>query len=122
MSSKNGIVQKLGSRRMMSVSRRQFLRGLGACMALPAFESLRPFGLTAVETAKSAKLATSATGASIRSAFIYFPNGAIPSSWWPEGEGTSFEFSPTLKPLEKHRDLIQVMSGLDHSNAEAGPD
>src|SRR5262245_35402768 len=122
MSANNAIVEKIGPRRIMGVSRRQFLRGLGACMALPAFESIRPLGLAVAETGESANLATSATGAPVRTAFIYFPNGAIQSSWWPEGEGTGFEFSPTLKPLEKHRDLIQVMGGLDHRNAEAGPD
>ena len=31
----------------MSLSRRRFLRGLGICMALPAFESLSPLGLLA---------------------------------------------------------------------------
>ena len=107
---------------VLAVSRRQFLRGLGACLAVPAFESFRPFGLAAAETVGSAKLATSATGAPVRTAFIYFPNGAIPSSWWPAGEETSFELSPTLKPLEKNRDMIQVLGGLDHRNAEAGPD
>jgi hypothetical protein len=112
----------MSANNVLAVSRRQFLRGLGACLAVPAFESFRPFGLAAAETAGSAKLATSATGAPVRTAFIYFPNGAIPSSWWPAGEETSFELSPTLKPLEKNRDMIQVLGGLDHRNAEAGPD
>jgi hypothetical protein len=112
----------MSANNVLAVNRRQFLRGLGACLAVPAFESFRPFSLVAAETAGSAKLATSATGAPVRTAFIYFPNGAIPSSWWPAGEETSFELSPTLKPLEKNRDMIQVLGGLDHRNAEAGPD
>ena len=112
----------MSANNVLAVSRRQFLRGLGACLAVPAFESFRPFGLAAAETVDSAKLATSATGAPVRTAFIYFPNGAIPTSWWPAGEETSFELSPTLKPLEKNRDMIQVLGGLDHRNAEAGPD
>jgi len=112
----------MSANNILAVNRRQFLRGLGACLAVPAFESIRPFGLAAAETAGAAKLATSATGAPVRTAFIYFPNGAIPTSWWPAGEETSFELSPTLKPLEKNRDMIQVLGGLDHRNAEAGPD
>jgi len=67
-------------------------------------------------------LATSATGAPLRIAFMYFPNGAIQDAWWPEGEGKDFKFSPTLKPLEKLKDGVQVVSGLDHINATAGKD
>src|SRR5690242_17811724 len=105
--------------RQMGLSRRHFLRGLGACLALPAFESIRPVTLLATE--KSA-LATTASGAPLRAAFLYFPNGAIPSAWWPSSEGTDFEFSRTLKPLEPTRQLIQVVGGLDQRNAEPGPD
>ena len=33
-------------------------------------------------------------------AFVYVPNGIIPSSWWPAGEGgTEFELPPTLRAL-----------------------
>ncbi len=55
-------------------------------------------------------------------AFVYFPNGAIQDSWWPEGEGKDFKFSQTLAPLEPVRDRVQIFSGLDHINATAGPD
>jgi hypothetical protein len=102
-------------------NRRNFLRGLGACLALPAFESLSPFKLLAAETA-AGKLATTATGAPLRTAFVYFPNGAIPSAWWPSGEGNDFQLNRTLQPLEQYRKSIQILSGLDHKNAEAGMD
>ncbi|HEY8504363.1 MAG TPA: DUF1552 domain-containing protein, partial [Gemmataceae bacterium] len=104
-----------------SLSRRQFLRGLGVCLALPALESLRPPGGLAAAP-KAAGLATTATGAPLRTAFVFFPNGAIPSAWWPKGEGKGFELSPTLRPLESSRDYIQVLGGLDHKSAEPGPD
>jgi hypothetical protein len=42
------------------MDRRNFLRSLGACLALPAFESLAPFKLGA---ASAHRLATTATGA-----------------------------------------------------------
>ena len=58
----------------------------------------------------------------MRTAFVYFPNGAIPSAWWPAKEGTGFELSRTLAPLEKSKDLFQVIGGLDHHNAEPGTD
>lgn len=104
-----------------SFNRRSFLRGLGACVALPAFESLLPARALA---ASAGGIATTATGAPLRTAFLFFPNGAIPRAWWPadEGRGADFHLSRTLAPLAPHRDMIQVMGGLDHMNAEPGPD
>lgn len=99
-------------------NRRQFLRGLGACVALPAFVSLGP----AEAFAESTRLATTATGAPLRTAFLYFPNGAIPGAWWPEKAGGDFDFSRTLKPLEPFRQQIQVLGGLDDRSALAGDD
>lgn len=104
-------------------SRRNFLRGLGACIALPAFESLVPVRSIAALTGSGAvKLATAASGAPLRTAFLYFPNGAIQSTWWPKSDGADFELSRTLQPLESVRSHIQVLGGLDHINATAGPD
>lgn len=103
----------------IELSRRNFLRGLGACLALPAFASLS----TAKAFASAApKLATTASGAPLRTAFVFFPNGAIPTSWWPSAEGVDYPISETLRPLEPSRKLIQVMGGLDHLNAIGGPD
>ncbi|HEV8544432.1 MAG TPA: DUF1552 domain-containing protein, partial [Verrucomicrobiae bacterium] len=103
------------------LNRRRFLRGLGACMALPAMESLLRRSSFASVTAENA-LATSTTGAPLRMAFMYFPNGAVQNAWWPTGEGKDFEFSKTMKPLDGLRDKVQVISGLDHVNATAGKD
>src|SRR5580692_8820031 len=94
------------------LSRRNFLRGMGVCVALPAFESLglaRP--LAAAPAAKD--LATTATGAPLRSAFVYFPNGAIPKAWWPTGAGADFQLKGSLQPLEPYRSSIQVLGGLN---------
>jgi len=55
-------------------------------------------------------------------AFVYFPNGAIQDSWWPEGDGKDFELNRTMQPLEKVKHQLQVISGLDHHNATPGPD
>ena len=95
------------------------MRGLGACLALPAFESLAPVKLLA---ASAGKLATTATGAPLRTAFLYFPNGAIQPTWWPTGEGADFGLSRTLQPLSALREHIQVLGGLEHLNATAGSD
>jgi hypothetical protein len=104
------------------LSRRQFLRGAGTCVALPLFASLGPSRLLAAGPVPGAAPATTATGAPLRTAFVFFPNGAIPSAWWPTGEGADFKWSRTLQPLESSRQFVQVLGGLDHKTAEPGPD
>src|SRR5688572_10424401 len=106
--------------RSMNLSRRSFLRGLGACVALPAFASA-PARLLAAEAGVT-PLATTATGAPLRTAFVYFPNGAIQPSWWPKGDEQNFELHSTLAPLESARKHIQILGGLNHENANPGPD
>ncbi len=96
--------------------RRNFVRGLGAALALPGFAS-RPAPARAALTA-----APTPTGVPLRTAFIYFPNGAIPSRWWPEGDETNFNLPPTLAPLESLRSQIQILQGLDQNNATPGDD
>ncbi len=109
-----------------NLTRRHFLRGLGACIALPAFESLvRPsMGLAATTAVDSVtgKLAATAAGAPLRMAVVYFPNGAIQPSWWPTGEGKDFQLARTMQPLQKLKDKFQVLSGLDDVSALPGPD
>jgi hypothetical protein len=110
------------AQRRATVSRRSFLRGIGACIALPAFESLLPTKLLAADVLASADLATTATGAPLRTAFVYFPNGAIPAAWWPAAAGANFELSRTLQPLASSQKHIQVVGGLDLVTATAGTD
>ncbi len=102
------------------MNRRHFLKGLGACIALPAFASLVPARLMAA--ASAAQLATTATGAPLRTAFVFFPNGAIPSRWWPTGGQTDFALQGTLAPLEAMRKHVQILGGLEHANANPGND
>ncbi len=103
-----------------AMNRRHFLRGLGACVALPAFSSLLPSRLLA--TTATAPLATTATGAPLRTAFVFFPNGAIPGHWWPTGGETDFNLPATLQPLAAIRSQVQVLGGLAQANANAGND
>jgi len=112
----------LAAQRYANLSRRRFLRGLGACVALPAFESLLPTGLFAAEANPANQLAKTASGAPLRMAFVYFPNGAIQPAWWPKGEGKDFELNRTLQPLEKVKHQLQILGGMDHENATPGPD
>jgi len=106
--------RNLAAERHEALSRRGFFRGIGACIALPAFESMYPSIALAAKAAKTAPT---------RMAFLYVPNGTIPGAWWPAGDaGTNFALSPTLAPLEKVRSQLQVISGLADESAEAGPD
>jgi hypothetical protein len=101
-------------------NRRQFLRGLGACVALPAFASFTPGRAFAADS--GTRLATTGSGAPLRTAFLYFPNGAIPAAWWPESAGADFAFSRTLQPLAPFRKQVQILGGLDDRSALAGDD
>jgi hypothetical protein len=70
-------------------------------------------------------LAQTASGAPLRTAFLSFPNGAIPGAWWPDSEVgplKTTQLSETLAPLDQHRDGIQILKGLDNRNADAGKD
>ena len=94
--------------RHASFSRRHFFQGLGACIALPAFSSLAHGASRSAPT---------------RMAVVYVPNGIIPSAFWPEGvPGSAFALSPTMAPLAKVHQQLQVISGLNDISAEAGPD
>ena len=99
---------------LANMNRRRFLRGLGACIALPAFASLEPMRLLAA--------AGVAAKAPVRTAFLYVPNGIIPAAWWPEQAGANFSLPATLQPLEKLRDKFQLISGLQDLSANPGAD
>ncbi len=122
MKTRNTRRDALAADRFASLNRRHFLRGLGACLALPAFESLRPLHLLAAESVAAKRLAATATGAPLRTAFIFFPNGAIPAAWWPASEQSALELNATLKPLAPIRQSIQLLGGLDHACANPGTD
>ena len=87
------------------VSRRTFLRGTGAMIALPFLDSMAPAQTPVRNTAATPKT---------RFASIYVPHGATMDKWTPATEGTGFGFTEILKPLEPFRDHVNVISGLAH--------
>jgi hypothetical protein len=121
MNGKTFSAQPVLRERWHSFNRRSFLRGVGACLALPAFESLNARKACAANV-QAPELARTATGAPLRTAFVFFPNGAVPASWWPEENHGELMLRETLRPLQDHRQYIQVLSGLDHLCANAGLD
>jgi hypothetical protein len=98
-------------------TRRHFLKGVGAFVALPALPSLAPLRGLAADASVSA-----AQSAPLRMAFVTFPNGCNLDRWWPTGDGKAFQLNQTMAPLEVVKQQIQVISGLDHLNADPGPD
>jgi hypothetical protein len=108
-------------RRSAELSRRIFLRGVGVSLALPAFESVRAL-TQAAPVRGAAALATTPSGAPLRMAYVYVPNGVHQAHWWPKGTGKDFELTRTLQPLVKVKEHIQVLGGLDQVNAYGGLD
>ena len=90
------------------LSRRTFLRGTGVTMALPFLESMVPAATPLQQTA-----AVRPT----RLGCIYFPHGVTYDKWKPATDGTGFEFTEILKPLEPFRDSLTVISDLSHPAA-----
>ena len=100
------------------VSRRTFLHGVGASVALPLLESMVPAATPYAQTGARPKT---------RLGCIYFPHGATMDKWKPATEGSGFAFTETLKPLEKLRDRLVVVSNLAHplaggKGSDAGAD
>src|ERR1044071_8224493 len=88
------------------LSRRTFLQGAGVTIALTLLESMVP---------AQTPLARTAAAPAQRFGFIYVPHGSIMKDGTPAKEGSGFDFSPILKPLEKFRDQVTVITGLYNS-------
>jgi hypothetical protein len=108
----------LSSRPSVPFTRRRVLRGLGLAVALPAFESLWALPARGAVPGPG----TASSGAPLRLAFVYFPNGAIQPHWWPTGTDKAFELARTMQPLARWKGSLQVHGGLDHVHATAGKD
>jgi hypothetical protein len=87
------------------IHRRTLLKGVGAAIALPVLDAMRP------------ALAASLKPAG-RLAVVYVPNGIIMNQWKPSETGEGFAFTRILKPLEPFRSDITVFSGLANRAAE----
>jgi len=82
-----------------SLSRRTFLRGAGATLALPFLDAMVP-------------ALTAATPPRRRLGFVYVPNGVIVEQFVPAKEGADFEITTILKPLEAFKDQLVVISNM----------
>lgn len=95
------------ARRRHPISRRTFLRGAGAAIALPLLDAMTP--------AKAA-----AARPPVRSAFLYFPNGMWEKGWVPEKAGAEFDLPFSLTPLESLKQHVTIFSGLDKKHSHTG--
>jgi len=84
------------------IDRRAALRGMGSFIALPLLNSM------VAAKPKATNLQPR------RSVFIYIPNGVNTLDYQIAAPGKGYTFSRTLKPLEKHRNVITPISGLHH--------
>ncbi|MDC0279854.1 DUF1552 domain-containing protein, partial [Akkermansiaceae bacterium] len=85
-------------------NRRAFLRGMGACLSLPAMES---FGAPDTALGKP--------GVPPRLAYLYFPNGSAEGSWEPEKVGPAGELQKLnrwMAPLEEFKKDLVVTKNL----------
>ena len=85
------------------LSRRNFLRGLGVTLALPAFESLHTGNLVASPETNPRRLVC------VGNHLGFWPGG-----FFPKSSGPDYETSLTLGPVERHRNDFTVFSNLDH--------
>jgi len=89
------------------ISRRMLLRGAGAAIGLPFLDAMQPALAAPASGAKHAR----------RIAVVYVPNGIVMRDWQLSKVGSGFEFTRILKPLERFRDDIVVVSGLSNHAA-----
>ena len=87
------------------IDRRHALKALGSFISLPLLECMVPLRAAAAEKI---------TATPKRSAFIYLANGVHSLNYQITTSGKDYQFSRSLKPLEKHRQVITPISGLHH--------
>lgn len=92
---------------MVSSTRRNFLRGLGVAIALPAFESLPAATNRRESVAK-------------RFVCVSPGYGMNPGGFFPEKTGADYAMPLLLKPLERHRQDLTIFTNLDHPGVGGG--
>ncbi len=86
------------------INRRNFLRGLGATIALPHLEILG--GSTAA--------ASTGQQEPRRLACFYIPGAIGRHGWFPSDTGRNYTLAPSHQPLARHRDDFSVLTNLLH--------
>ena len=82
-------------------------------MALPWLEAM-------AATKTSSPNEADAAAKPRRFACLYMPNGTRPDRWTPEGEGSKFQLSPILAPLQAHQSELLVLTQLWNAATNTG--
>ena len=94
-----------------ALPRRTLLRGMGATVALPLLDAMVPaMTPTAATPARPVR----------RLGYIFIPMGSDINRWTPPGDRSLTELSPILRPLERHRDYVTVVTNMELKNAYPG--
>jgi hypothetical protein len=96
-----------------ALSRRTFLRGVGATIALPLLDAMVP-ALTATAQTPAAPQRLRRLG------YIYIPMGCDRTRWTPTGGEPLEELSFILAPLKPVKEHVAVVSNLELRNAYPG--
>mgnify|MGYP003339316896 CR=1 FL=1 len=86
------------------ITRRTALRGFGAAVTLPYLEIMG--GRT--------RAAQGGGTEPRRLACFYIPGAIGRSTWFPAETGPKYQMAAAMKPLEKHRDQVTVLTNLLH--------
>ncbi len=95
-----------------SISRRTLLRCAGAAFSLPLLDAMIPASTSLAETAAAPTQLR-------RLGYVYMPMGFNPKEWVPKGESLD-QLPSTLQPLQKVKDQVTVISGMELRNAYPG--
>jgi len=95
------------------LERRTFLRGLGTAISLPLLDSMLP---------AQTPLAKTAAAPTLKLGLCFIPHGAVMANWTPATEGSDFQMSRTLAPLEPYRNQLNIITNLAHKMAAPGGD
>jgi hypothetical protein len=95
--------------KLSSLSRREFLRAAGVCLALPTFEGML-----------SAAPAAARSGGRRRMVAINHSLGIHGPFFFPKEQERGYELPPYLKVLEDFRDDFTVFSGISHPEVDGG--
>jgi hypothetical protein len=94
-----------------ALSRRTFLKGAQATLALPLLDAMIPAATALAQTAASPVP---------RLGFVFIPMGTDIARWMPQGGETLGELSPILSPLEAVKEHMTVISNLELQNSYPG--
>ena len=91
------------------LSRRTFLAGAGAAIALPYLQAMEP-----------ARGADAPAAVPRRMVAIETNMGIVPQYFFPEKSGRDFALTPYLEKLAPHRNQLTVFSGTSHPGVTGG--